>query len=375
VEDGMLGGLRIVEIEGLGPVPFAGMLLADLGADVVVVHRKGAAPTPVKPEKSLLDRGKRSIALDLKDTEDTAFLMRLIARAEGLIEGFRPGVMERLGLGPDACRAANPRLVYGRMTGWGQAGPLAHTAGHDLNYIGVSGALWYASLPGEPPLAPPTLVGDIGGGALYLVVGMLAGIMNARASGKGTVVDAAIVDGSAHMMNLLMSLAQTGALAPQRGGSLVDGPHWCRSYRTADGGHISVQCLEPRFYAIFLDRLGLAGDAEFCDQFDRSRWPTQAARLAAIFATQNRDHWTRLFEGSDACVGPVLGPAESALHPHMAARGVWQIADGILQAAAAPRFSGYAPQLDPRIPGRGEHEVEIRAELAEDERHSPCNPT
>jgi len=359
----MLKGTRIVEIEALGPAPFAGMLLADLGADVIVIHRKQAS-MPGLPERSLLDRGKRSIALDLKDADDVAVLIRLIVTADGLIEGFRPGVMERLGLGPDACLAVNPRLVYGRMTGWGQDGPLARTAGHDLNYIGVSGALWYASLPGQPPMTPPTLVGDIGG-ALYLVIGLLAGIMNARASGQGTVVDAAIVDGSAHMMNLLMSLAQSGALAPERGRSLLDGPHWCRVYRAADGGFISVQCIEPKFYALFLDRLGLAADPHFASQFDRDLWPELGGRLAAIFATRPRDEWVRLFEGSDACVGPVLGPHEAAVHPHMAARGTWLTVDGALQAAAAPRFSARARCSPAGSPARGEHDAEIRSGLAE----------
>ncbi|MBZ9953971.1 CaiB/BaiF CoA transferase family protein [Mesorhizobium sp. BR1-1-15] len=360
----MLRGIRIVEIEALGPAPFAGMLLADLGADVIVVHRKHAS-VPGLPERSLLDRGKRSIALDLRDAEDVAVLMRLIATADGLIEGFRPGVMERLGLGPDVCLAANPRLAYGRMTGWGQEGPLARTAGHDMNYTGVSGALWYASLPGEPPMAPPTLVGDIGGGALYLVIGMLAAIMNARAGGEGTVVDAAIVDGSAHMMNLLMSLAPSGVLAAERGRSLLDGPHWCRVYRTADGGFISVQCVEPKFYALFLDRLGLGGDPQFAAQFDRGLWPELGSRLEAIFAEKSRDEWMKLFEGTDACVGPVLSPHEAALHPHMAARGSWLVENGALQAASAPRFSKRTAKAPAKSPARDEHGAEIRAELAD----------
>ncbi|TPM30946.1 CaiB/BaiF CoA-transferase family protein [Mesorhizobium sp. B2-3-4] len=360
----MLKGIRIVEIEALGPAPFAGMLFADLGADVIVVHRKQAS-MPGMPERSLLDRGKRSIALDLKDEADAAVLTCLIATADGLIEGFRPGVMERLGLGPRDCFAVNKRLVYGRMTGWGQEGPLAHTAGHDMNYAGVSGALWYASAPGEPPMAPPTLVGDIGGGALYLAIGMLAAIIGARATGEGTIVDAAIVDGSAHMMNLLMSLGQSGALAAERGRGLLDGPHWCRVYRTSDGGFISVQCLEPKFYALFLDRLGLAADPQFASQFDRDLWPGLCDRLAAIFATRPRDEWVKLFEGSDACVGPVLSPHEAARHPHMAARGTWLTADGALQAAAAPRFSGWTHGMPAKSPARGEHDAEIRAELAE----------
>lgn len=360
----MLKGTRIVEIEALGPAPFAGMLLADLGAEIIVVHRK-QAPVPGLPERSLLDRGKRSIALDLRDADDVALLMRLIATADGLIEGFRPGVMERLGLSPDVCRAANKRLVYGRMTGWGQDGPLARTAGHDMNYTGVSGALWYASLAGEPPMAPPTLVGDIGGGALYLVIGMLAAIINARTSGEGTVVDAAIVDGSAHMMNLLMALGQIGGLSAERGQSLLDGPHWCRVYRTSDGGFISVQCIEPKFYAQFIDRLGLAADQQFANQFDRDLWPNLGNRLAAIFAAKTRDEWTSLFEGSDACASPVLNPWEAALHPHMAARGSWLKVDGILQAAAAPRFSGWAQKTPAKSPARDEHGAEIRVELAD----------
>ncbi|MBZ9756491.1 CoA transferase [Mesorhizobium sp. ESP6-5] len=358
----MLRGIRIVEIEALGPAPFAGMLFADLGADVIVVHRREPS-VPGAPQRSLLDRGKRSIALDLKNMDDVAVLTRLIATADGLIEGFRPGVMERLGLGPEACLAANPRLVYGRMTGWGQHGPLAATAGHDMNYIGLSGALWYGSLPGEPPMAPPTLVGDVGGGALYLVIGMLAAMMNVRAGGQGIVVDAAIVDGSAHMMNLLMSLAQSGALDADRGRSLLDGPHWCRVYRTSDGGFISVQCVEPKFYALFLDRLGLTADPQFANQFDRELWPQLGDRLAAIFATRPRDAWVKLFAGSDACVGPVFSPHEAAQHPHMAARGTWLTVDGILQAAAAPRFSGWEQKTPAKSPMRGEHDAEIRAGL------------
>jgi len=351
----MLEGLRIIEIEGLGPAPFACMLLADLGADVIVVHRKNGRPAPGMPERSLIDRGKRSIELDLKSAGDVAVLKKLVSRSEALVEGFRPGVMERLGLGPDDLTTVNPDLVYGRMTGWGQTGPRAQTAGHDLNYVSLSGAAWYASNQGEPPFTPPTLVGDIGGGALYLVTGILAGVMAARSGRGGTVVDAAIVDGSAHMMNLLMALAQTGGLSMARGQSLLDGPHWSRCYACADGGYMSVQCLEPKFYAEFLGRLGLTEDADFAAQFDASRWPQQTALLAGIFARQPRSHWESVFAGSDACVAPALNPLESKAEPHMAARGVWQDIDGVLQAAAAPRFSTRA-QLTPHgIPARGEH--------------------
>jgi len=224
----MLSGVRIVELEALGPAPFASMLLADLGADVITVHRKAAPPTLETAQGKLLDRGKRSIALDLKDSADTAILKRLLPTVDGLIEGFRPGVMERLGLSPEVCHKLCPKLVYGRMTGWGQTGPKAAQAGHDLNYIGLSGALWYASAPDDVPITPPTLVGDIGGGAMYLAVGMLAGILKARSTGVGCVVDAAMIDGSAHMMNLMMSLRAEGEFQTERGQSVLDGPHWSR---------------------------------------------------------------------------------------------------------------------------------------------------
>ncbi|MBC7280497.1 MAG: CoA transferase [Hoeflea sp.] len=362
----MLEGLRIIEIEALGPAPFACMMLADLGADVIVVHRRNGQRAPGMPERSLIDRGKRSIELDLKSADDIAVLRKLVARSEALVEGFRPGVMERLGLGPADLAGVNPDLVYGRMTGWGQTGPRAETAGHDLNYVSLSGAAWYASNPGEPPFTPPTLVGDIGGGALYLVAGILAGVMAARAGRGGTVVDAAIVDGSAHMMNLLMALAQTGGLSMERGQGLLDGPHWSRCYACADGGFISVQCLEPKFYAAFLARLGLGDDPDFASQFDRSAWPRQTALMAGIFARQPRAHWEALFAGSDACVAPALDPLQSSADPHMAARGVWQSIDGVLQAASAPRFSAEPDKAPGGIPARGQHTDAVLAWLEAD---------
>ncbi|MDF1854581.1 CaiB/BaiF CoA-transferase family protein [Pseudooceanicola sp.] len=358
----MLNGIRIIEIEGIGPGPFAGMTLADLGAEVIVVQRKGGAGE-VGGGRPPLTRGKRAIALDLKDAADLVLLKQLIASADGLIEGFRPGVMERLGLGPEDCQAIQPRLVYGRMTGWGQDGPMSQQAGHDLNYISVAGALWYASPAGQPPLTPPTLVGDIGGGALYLVIGLLAGIMEARQTGKGRVVDAAIVDGAAHMMNLLLSLGATGNLSYDRGQSRLDGPHYSRTYVCADGGFISVQCLEPKFYAAFREILGLDQDRDFDDQADRARWPEQTAKLATIFAAKPRDHWAGVFAGSDACVAPILTPEEAAAHPHMQARGTYQPSLGGLQAVAAPRFTGYDPTPRP-VASYNQHEAEIRAELA-----------
>ncbi len=358
----MLDGIRVIELEGLGPAPFAAMLLADLGADVITIHRKGGAATPGMPDRSILDRGKRSIELDLKNTADLALARKLIAGADTLIEGFRPGVMEKLGLGPEACLTANPSLVYGRMTGWGQNSPLAETAGHDLNYIAMSGALWYASAPGQAPMTPTTLVGDIGGGAMYLVAGLLAGLLNARKTGAGTVVDAAIYDGSAHMMNLLMSLRQSGNLSEMRGQSLLDGPHWSRCYRCADDGFLSVQCLEPKFYACFLDVLNLSDDPDLAPQFDRTRWPHQTERLAQLFAGKPRDHWASLFDGTDACVAPVLSPSQAQAHPMNQTRQAWITENDTPQAAAAPRFSTYDWHPRPS-PARGQHTDEILAEL------------
>jgi len=357
----MLKGHRIVEFEGLGPGPFAAMMLADLGAEVIVIHRPVSA-NPTAGQGNLLDRGKRSITLDLKDSADLEVARALIASADALIEGNRPGVMERLGLGPEPSHEANPKLVYGRMTGWGQEGPNANLAGHDYNYIATSGALWYASAAGDVPQTPATLVGDVGGGALYLVAGILAGMLSATKTGKGTVVDAAIVDGSAHMMALLMSMVPSGNLLKTRGESLLDGPHWSKVYRCSDGGYLSVQCLETKFYAIFLERLGLTDDPRFAAQFDSAQWPVQTAELAAIFASQPLQYWAGLFAGTDACVAPVLAPEDAAIEPHMAARQIWQTDP--LQPAPAPRFDGQVTQPGP-VPQKGQDEQAIRAELRE----------
>ena len=359
----MLEGVRIIEVEGLGPGPFCGMLLADLGADVIVVHRPDGSMAPGAPAENLLDRGKRSIALDLKSADDKAIFLDLVKTADGLIEGFRPGVMERLGLGPEDCHGVRPSLVYGRMTGWGQDGPRALQAGHDLNYASLSGAAWYASPAGECPFTPPTVVGDIGGGALYLAIGILSGILKARVGGQGTVVDAAIVDGSAHMMNLLMSLKQAGGLAMERGRSLLDGPHWSRTYRTKDGGFFSVQSLEPKFYAILLEKLGLSDDPDFRHQFDQRRWPALNRRLEALFASRTRAEWAECFAGSDACAAPVHAPQEAMDDPHMAARGVWQAPGGVLQAAAAPRFDGRPAPAPRPSPARDGDRDAILAEV------------
>lgn len=358
----MLSGIRVIEFEGLGPGPFAAMMLADLGAELIVIHRPQST-NPTADQGNLLDRGKRSIALDLKDETDLETARALVASADALIEGYRPGVMERLRLGPEPLMQANPRLVYGRMTGWGQDGPRAQMAGHDYNYIATSGALWYSSHPGQPPLTPATLVGDIGGGALYLVAGILAGILSAQSTGKGTVVDAAIVDGSAHMMALLMSMVPSGNLVTERGKSLLDGPHWSRVYTCADGKYLSVQCLEAKFYAVFLDVLGLRDDPRFAVQYDVDKWPAQTRELAQLFAREPVQHWADLFANTDACVAPVLPPEEAATEPHMAARQVWQTEP--LQPAPAPRFDGARVTPGP-VPKKDEHGADIRAELRRD---------
>lgn len=356
----MLNGLRVIEIEGLGPAPFAARHLAQLGADVIVVHRKGGQASLAKPDELDLDRGKRSIALDLKDAEDNDILWGLLKGADVLIEGMRPGVMERLGFGPKKVQACVPQLVYGRMTGWGQTGPRAQQAGHDLNYIALSGALWYASPAGQIPQTPPTLVGDIGGGALYLLVGILAGVFQARQSGVGTVVDAAIVDGAAHMMGLLTSMGPY--LSEERGKSLLDGPHWSRCYACSDGRHISVQCLEPKFYQVFLDCLGLQKDPRFADQYVTQSWPEQIQHLERLFLTQPQKHWCDVFEGTDACVAPVLSPLEAADDPHMKHRNAW--AEG-RRPNLAPRFSNYMQTHDDPCK-RDAHRSEILKEIGKE---------
>lgn len=371
---GVLEGVRVVEIAGIGPGPFCGMLLADLGAEVIAVERPEAGPGRPR-SAAIFNRGKRSVVLDLKAPSAADALLRLVEGADALIEGMRPGVMERLGLGPDVCLARNPRLVYGRMTGWGQHGPLAQAAGHDSNYTALAGALWFASPAGQPQQAPTTMLGDVGGGALYLALGIVAGILRARADGRGQVVDAAIVDGAAHMLNLLLSMYAL------RGGSFdrgqpSDAAHWAgRSYRCADGGWVNIASLEPQFYAELLRRLGLDGDERFVQgQWNPKLWPALSDHLVRLFATRTRAQWCELLEGTDACFAPVLDPAEAAHHPHMAARGAYVRVDGVLQAAPAPRFS-VTPSAPPRsVPERGAHTREVLREcgLAADRIEALC---
>jgi alpha-methylacyl-CoA racemase len=359
---GVLDGISIVEIAGIGPGPFCGMLLADMGADVIVVERAGGkAGDPLDMGKNaILNRGKRSLALDLKDARAIDAVLRLIDRADALIEGMRPGVMERLGLGPDICLARNPKLVYGRMTGWGQTRPagakLPGTTSTTSRFPAPCGT---AGEPGKPPLAPPTLVGDLGGGALYLAMGLLAGVLNVQRGGCGQVVDAAVVDGSANLMNLLLSLHAAGRMPFERGRGILDGPHWCGTYACADGHFVSVQALEPQFNALLFSKLGLGDDPEFRHPYDPRCYARLRERLVALFASQPRQYWVDLLEGSDACFAPVLTPAEAMAHPHLAARGVYARRDGVLQAAPAPRFSA-TPAVEPgAVPRRGEHGAAI----------------
>lgn len=354
VRPGPLAGLRVVELAGIGPAPFAAMLLADLGADVIRIDRTGetSLPVPLPPERDVLRRGRPSVSLDLKHPEGLATAQALVDRADVLLEGFRPGVAERLGLGPDECLARNPRLVYGRMTGWGQDGPLAQAAGHDIGYVAITGALHAIGRSGGPPQVPVNLVGDFGGGALYLVVGVLAALLEARTSGCGQVVDAAIVDGTAHLSSLVVSLVSAGLWSDRRGTNLLDtGAPFYDVYETSDGGWMAVGPLEPAFYAELLRLLELTEVAP--DRLDPRQWPALRALLAETFARRTREEWTTLFEGTDACVEPVLSYAEAPAHPHLAARGTYVEHHGIVQPAPAPRFSRTPASLGtpPSTPG------------------------
>ncbi len=362
---GVLSSIRVVEFEGLGPGPFCGMHLADLGADVILIERKGGMTTG---PGAVFKRGKRSIALDLKNDIGRKVALDIIASADALIEGMRPGVMERLGLGPDVVRARNKKLVYGRLTGWGQSGPLASKAGHDLNYTSLSGAAWYAGAPGEAPVPPPTLVGDVGGGSLYLAIGILAGVLRARETGAGTVVDAAIVDGSAHMMNLLYSLRAAGGLPDKRGASMLDGAHFYAAYECSDSQWISIGPLEQKFYQELLTRLELQDDPAFTNQYDQTAWPDLKARFAELFKTKPRAHWVEKLHGTDVCFAPVLAPSEAASDEHIKSRNILREIDGVLQAAPAPRFDGKTPSDPKSAPVSGQHTEEILSELGIDDR-------
>ena len=350
---GPLDGINVIEIASLAPAPFGCMILSDLGADVLRVERPEAcrpsAPAPVDP----LTRGRHSIGINLKSAAGVGLLLRLVESADVLVEGFRPGVTERLGFGPRACAERNPGLVYGRMTGWGQEGPLAPTAGHDIAYIAISGALHPIGRAGERPVPPLNLVGDFGGGGMLLALGILAALVERQRSGLGQVVDAAMVDGSALLTSFIYGLRARGGWRDERGVNLLDGgAPFYDTYATADGKHVAVGALEPQFYAALLAGLGLA-DAGLPAQLDVAGWPVLRERFAAVFASRTRDEWAAQFAGTDACVSPVLSPAEAAGHPHNLARGVFTDVGGITQPAPAPRFGRTAAGQPepPRRPG------------------------
>lgn len=365
---GPLAGTKVIEVGGIGPAPFCGMLLADMGADVVLIERKSDSALPLdlqageSSKYSIVHRGKKSVAMDLKKPGAARSVLRLACDADILIEGFRPGVMEKLGLGPDECFERNPRLIYGRITGWGQEGPLSRCAGHDINYIALAGALYHGGHKASPPAAPPTLVGDVGGGAMVLAIGLLAALLAARQNGRGQVVDAAISDGAALMTSLLLGLQRQGAWVDCRQSNLLDGgAHWYDCYECADGEYISIGALEPRFYRQLLDRCGLGDDPDFTPQFDAARWPDQKEKMAKLFKGKKRAEWCEILEGTDACFAPVLSLADAPRHPHNRARSTFVEVDDVLQPAPAPRFGRTPGAISGKPPANGEHTLAVLA--------------
>jgi alpha-methylacyl-CoA racemase len=359
---GPLHGVKIIELVGIGPGPFAGTLLSDMGAEVVRVERAELVGRPT-PSGFIVDaRGRRDVGIDLKHPDGVECVLRLVERADALIEGFRPGVTERLGLGPDTCLARNPRIVYGRMTGWGQEGPLAHAAGHDINYISLAGALAHFGRLGAPPTAPLNMVGDYGGGGMFLAFGVVCGILEARTSGQGQVVDAAMVDGTAFLMGPMWGLRAMGSFTEERGTNLLDsGAPFYDVYETADGGWVSIGSIEPQFYAELLERTGVRHD-DLPAQMDRSGWPVLRERLTAVFRTKTRAEWTALLEGTDVCFAPVLPMSEALAHPHVVARGTVVEHDGIHQPAPAPRFSRTEPEIQGPAPVPGQDSEAVLAD-------------
>jgi len=351
---GPLEGIRIVELAGIGPGPFCAMLLSDMGAEVIRVDRAAnvghddsrvGGPPGEEYRFNLLARGRRNIAVDLKNKDGVAAVLRLIDRADALVEGFRPGVMERLGLGPDICLARNKRLVYGRMTGWGQDGPVAHVAGHDINYIALSGVLSTIGETGGPPVPPLNLVVDFGGGALYLAMGVLAGILSAKATGKGQVVDCSMVEGSASLMTMMYAALASGAWVEKRGHNRTDGgAHYYHVYETRDGEHVAIGSIEPQFYALLLQHTGLAPE-DVPVQTDRSTWPDMQKRMAAIFKRKTRAEWMAIMQDTDICFAPVLKMSEAIEHEHNRERGSFPIIDGIAQPGPTPKFLGTPTQV------------------------------
>ncbi len=359
---GPLKGIRVVEVAGIGPGPFAAMMLADLGADVVRIDRADRVrdEIPDTPHPDVLNRGRRSVGVDLKHPGGVDTVLKLVGGADGLIEGFRPGVAERLGIGPGACLARNPKLVYGRMTGWGQDGPYAAMAGHDINYIALSGVLGSIGRQGEAPVPPVNLAGDFGGGGMLLALGMLAGMLEARASGQGQVVDASMVEGSALLITMMYGLHALGAWGP-RGTNLLDTGAWFYDvYECADGEYISLGSLEPQFFVEMVEKVGI--DAEGIDQNDRAVWPEMRTKLAAAVKAKTRAEWCEILDGSDVCFAPVLSLAEAAQHPHNVARGTFVEVGGAVQPGPAPRFSRTPAQIARPAPNPGQHTAETLAD-------------
>ncbi|GIK47961.1 MAG: CoA transferase [Hyphomonadaceae bacterium] len=356
---GPLAGVKVVEFQGIGPGPFACMLLSDMGADVVRVDRKGGGGAS---KFDVLARGRRSVALDLKNPADVAVALDLISKADVLVEGFRPGVMERLGLGPEEALKRNPRLVYGRMTGWGQDGPLAHAAGHDANYISITGALGAMGRADAAPSVPLNLVGDFGGGALYLAMGICAALVEAKTSGKGQVIDAAITDCTASLMAMMYGFRAAGMWSDDRDSNLLDGgAPFYDVYETKDGKYVTIGSLEPQFYALLLEKTGLKDDPTFAAQMDRSQWPAMTAKLTELIKSKTRDEWAAIMEGTDVCFAPVLDMAEAPNHPHNAARKAFMELDGVVQPAPAPRFSRTPGEVQGPPAKVGAHTDEVLA--------------
>ena len=358
---GPLSGFRIVELAGIGPGPFAAMLLADMGAEVIRVDRPSKHAATGRRNGDILQRGRRNIAIDMKHPEGVAALLELIDGADALIEGFRPGVTERLGVGPDVCLERNPKLVYGRMTGWGQDGPYASAAGHDINYISLAGALAHYGRAGEPPTPPINMVGDFGGGGMFLAFGVVCALLEAQRSGEGQVVDAAMVDGSATLMTMFWSMWQMGVHdISRRGINLLDtGAHFYDVFECADGEYVSIGSIEPQFYAELLRLTGLDGDEEFAQQMNAALWPRLKERLQAVFRGKTRDEWCEIMEHTDVCFAPVLRMDEAYEHPHNVARGTFVERDGLKQPAPAPRFSRTVPELGLPPASAGQHTVEV----------------
>jgi alpha-methylacyl-CoA racemase len=365
---GPLAGIKVVELAGIGPAPFCCMLLADMGAEIVRVDRlvPGDFGVPADPRFQLTNRGRRSIAIDLKSPEGVAIVKAMVADADAFVEGFRPGVTERLGVGPDDCMAINPRLVYGRMTGWGQDGPLAQAAGHDINYIALTGVLDAIGPRGGDPVPPLNLVGDFGGGALYLAFGIVCALLEARSSGKGQVVDAAIVDGAANLMAGAFAMMARGAWSRERGGNMVGGGRpWYGVYRTRDDRYISLGAVENRFYQELLERTGI-DEPQLAPRDDPAGWAALSEKLRAVIRTRTREEWVALLEGTDVCFAPVLSVDEAPDHPHLKARRVYVEQYGMTQPAPAPRFSRSEPSIRRPPPTPGQHTREVLHELGYD---------